>query len=780
MRIILIISIHFLAVSCTLDWTAGRFVPGAISSSQRCSKLEAAMGKVSYCSIASAYRSPTISGSGSDSDPYIICSPYELNAIASTAALMDKSFKLGADINMSCISSDHTPIGSLTSGYSGILDGNSKKISNWTRIEAAEDNVGLISYLRKGVVKDLTMENASIQGNNNVGMIVGHVNHGFLLRVHSSGTVSGNTYVGGLVGYAAWSLTQSSSSAAVLANSIAGGLAGGTGHMQIGSSSFSGTVTVTGGTAGGIAGISGGMIANCYNTGNITGGADKIGGIAGSTSYHIHNSFSTGPVSGTVTVGGIVGSMTSATTTLFNSFSTGDVYGNGGTSANVGVLYGTNAGATTNSYYFSGSTCDADTATVGIQACGTNSTGSHATVSDFYSSANPPLSSWDFQNNSGDGTNNFWEERATAFPVAWYENPEAFTPPFSGAGTETSPYLITTEAEFNSIGMNPRLLESHFRLDANLDFTGGFTQLSSEEAPFYGSFDGNGNTLSNITHTKTTAFSGVFGMVAKSAITDLTVTGVSITGGVFSGGLVGYTLGTVTQARSTGSLTGSYHVGGLVGLSAGSVTSSSSAVAVAGPGSALGGLVGNNYGTIIKSYSTGNVTNGTSHIGGLAGTSSGSLIEDSYATGNVSTGGVWISNYGGLVGYFSGGTIRRSYATGNVTAANNSYAGGFVGNNVAGAEIVNCFSTGNVAGNGGATRTGPLVGNSLLTITNSYSLATSTCDSGSAGGIQACNVLGTGTIPLLTDFHDTNTSPIDQWDFTDVWNSDGASLPLLQ
>lgn len=679
---------------------------------------------------------------------------------------------------MSCIAGDHTPIGTLASGYSGVFDGNSKEIRNWTRIEAAEDYVGLFSYLSKGIVKDLTMENATVQGNNNVGIIAGGTNHGYLLRVHSSGTVSGNTYVGGLNGYAAWSLTQSSSSATVTANSIAGGLVGGTGHVQIGSSSFSGSVTVTGGTAGGIVGITGGMIANCYNTGNITGGADKIGGIAGSSGYHIHNSFSTGSISGTVTVGGIVGVMTSATTTLLNSFSTGDVYGNGGSSANVGVLYGTNAGATTNSYYFSGSTCDADTATVGIQACGTNSTGSYAVVSDFYSSANPPLSGWDFQNNSGDGTNNFWEERATAFPVAWYENPEAFTPPFSGSGTEASPYLITTEAEFNLIGMNPRLLESHYRLDANLDFTGGFTQLSSEEAPFYGSFDGNGNTMSNITHTKTTAFTGVFGMVAKGVISNITVNNVNVTGGVFAGGLVGYSLGTVTQARSTGSVIGTYHAGGLVGLTVGTVSNSSSSVSVSGPGSALGGLVGNSTGAITHSFATGNVTNGNGHIGGLVGISSGT-IENSYATGNVATGALWVSNYGGLVGNLSG-SVLNSYATGDVSAANNSYTGGLIGNNSASAVIENCFSTGNVYSNGTSTRTGPLVGNTLLTITNSYYLSTASCDSGSAVGIQACNVLGTGTIPLLSDLHDTDTAPLDQWDFTTIWSSDALSLPLLQ
>lgn len=774
--------------SCSLDWTAGflHFTGGNISSistSARCSTLQDYLGTSDYCSAAAQFTSPTLSGSGTEADPYVLCSPYELNAIGTSAALINKSFRLDADLDMSCISGNHTPIASAAAGYSGVFDGNKKEIKNWKRQNAAEDSVGLFSYIDEAVVKDLTLTNATVQGNNYVGLLAGDNFGAFFLRIKTSGTVSGNTYVGGIVGREAISLSQSSSSATVSASSIAGGLVGGGGHIQIASSSFTGSVTVTSGTAGGLIGSTWGMIANSFSTGSVTGGADKIGGLVGTSSYHIHNSYSTGAVSGTTLVGGLIGSLTSAGSVILNSFSTSDVTGNGGSSANVGVLFGTNAGTVTNSYYYAGASCDADSSVAGVDACGTTATGSVAAVTDFHSKLNAPLSSWDFQGGSADGTDDFWEEKAGGLPIAWYDDPEAFTPSFSGAGTESSPYLITTEAEFNSIGMNPRLMESHYRLDADLDFTlTGFKQLGSEEAPFYASFDGNGKSLSNFTVSKNTAFAGAIGLMAFKEVRDLTVIGASVTGSTFIGAVVGYTFGSVTNCHSSGSVTGTYHVGGLVGLNVGAVTgSSSSATLSTVSGSSLGGLVGNNYGTITKSFATGNISNANAHSGGFVGTNSGT-IEDSYSTGNVDTIAGFRTNFGGFVGNLSGtGKITNSYSTGNVShSGGNGYVGGFVGNNGASTEIVNCFSTGNVTNNGAAAKTGPLVGNSLLTITNSYSLATASCDSGDAAGVQACNALGTGTIALLTDLHNTSTAPLDQWDFVTIWDSDGASLPTLR
>ena len=85
----------------------------------------------------------------------------------------------------------------------------------------------------------------------------------------------------------------------------------------------------------------------------------------------------------------------------------------------------------------------------------------------------------------------------------------------------------------------------------------------------------------------------------------------------------------------------------------------------------FGGLVGWNNGSssiIQNSYATGTVSSGTEarRTGGLVGQNNGKVF-DSYATGNVSGG---TQGSGGLVGYNAiGATIARTYAAGTVNAS---------------------------------------------------------------------------------------------------------------
>ena len=167
-----------------------------------------------------------------------------------------------------------------------------------------------------------------------------------------------------------------------------------------------------------------------------------------------------------------------------------------------------------------------------------------------------------------------------------------------------------------------------------------------------------------------------------------------------------------------------------------------------------GGLVGNSgSGSIIEnSYATGNVSASSgnfSYAGGLVGSSGSSRIENSYATGNVdstSTGGE--SYAGGLVGYSNiGSTIETSYATGNVSASSASsysYAGGLVGfNSTSNGRIANSYATGNVGSTstGQESYAGGLVGYSGNGSTIETSYATGKVDSTSSypGGLVGFN-----------------------------------------
>ncbi|WP_176256934.1 filamentous hemagglutinin N-terminal domain-containing protein [Derxia lacustris] len=195
------------------------------------------------------------------------------------------------------------------------------------------------------------------------------------------------------------------------------------------------------------------------------------------------------------------------------------------------------------------------------------------------------------------------------------------------------------------------------------------------------------------------------------------------TSGGSAGGLVGSSIGNITDSYATGAVTATggdtpiAFIGGLVGY--GSSTSlvrtwASGAVTVTN-GYNVGGLIGADdtgwdtpdYKTRIESsYSTGPVTiywNLTSTIGnnagGLVGKNSEVPISDSYSTSNVTVLSKYAFDYvGGLVGNNAFGTITGSHASGNVYASGNAgWVGGFAGNN-AGGNISNSSASGNVTG----------------------------------------------------------------------------------
>ena len=291
-----------------------------------------------------------------------------------------------------------------------------------------------------------------------------------------------------------------------------------------------------------------------------------------------------------------------------------------------------------------------------------------------------------------------------------------------GEGTVDKPYRIATAADMNEIGANTEDWGSHFVMvnDINLaEYTGTeFNIIGNKHTPFAGVFDGNSHTISNFTYIATdTWYIGLFGYAGGSAviknltlvdpyinpadgsgfvgclvgglrfgtITGCGVEGGSVSGGYYTGGLVGYNLGTISNCYAAGSVSGGYEcTGGLVGSNRGSILNCYATASISGV-KYTGGLVGRNYGTISNCYAEYSVT-GANRTGGLVGESSGT-ISNCYAEGSV-TG----TNYstGGLVGYNWGGTISNCYAESSVTGD------GHIGKNYKGA-IENCYATSSVS-----------------------------------------------------------------------------------
>ncbi len=278
------------------------------------------------------------------------------------------------------------------------------------------------------------------------------------------------------------------------------------------------------------------------------------------------------------------------------------------------------------------------------------------------------------------------------------------------------------------------------------------------------------NSFSAATVLGTGSNSGEIGGLVGSIGASVELIGSSATGPVeatsgFVGGLVGRSDGTVTEGSAAGSVTvmigvtetiteGDYNIGGLVGYSVGTVSGSATgSVTVTVPSGRgrsdnIGGLVGRSEGTVSGS-AIGSVTvTGTSdYVGGLVGYNRGTVSGS--ATGSVAAPG---NNVGGLVGYSEGlagqgvGTVSGS-ATGSVTSTGNNI-GGLVGYSRGG--MVTGSATGDVTGRGAsgdavAVNVGGLVGYSAAAaaVSGWYATGTVTGDN-NVGGLVGNNT-GVGT-----------------------------------
>jgi filamentous hemagglutinin family protein len=185
--------------------------------------------------------------------------------------------------------------------------------------------------------------------------------------------------------------------------------------------------------------------------------------------------------------------------------------------------------------------------------------------------------------------------------------------------------------------------------------------------PFAGTFEGLGNTVTNLTiNDNTSPYVGLFGQ-STGRIQDVGLVDAKVSGtaaGAAVGALVGFNNGTLNAAYVMGQVMGGANasVGGLVGDNGGVMTGDYATGAVAGgSGADVGGLVGTNDPTgstyyqpqIYQAYSTASVNGGpSSTVGGLVGLDMGyGEIQSTYATGAVSGGARAL--LGGLVGQAS-------------------------------------------------------------------------------------------------------------------------------
>ena len=235
----------------------------------------------------------------------------------------------------------------------------------------------------------------------------------------------------------------------------------------------------------------------------------------------------------------------------------------------------------------------------------------------------------------------------------------------NGSYTVTSADGLINVAEL----VNGGKTDINITLGKNIDLTGkGWTPIGTNyEKRYKGTFDGRGHTIKGLTVTTNDQFVGLFGYLDKAGtVKNVVMEGIQITSNHVlmsgnTGGVVGYSWGTIENCSVSGSVSGTVYVGGVVGVQiGGSITGCSSSATV----------------------------KGTVDVGGVAGqTNSSATLTACYATGNVTIEINPEKNIAGgsLVGMNAGSSLLACYATGNVTSTGSStgnvHIGGFLGNN---------------------------------------------------------------------------------------------------
>ena len=265
--------------------------------------------------MPAALAADTLSGSGTEDDPYLLATAADLKAfrdMANAEASSKLCATLTADIDLG--GEAWTPFEGPTLGgaYAGTFDGANHTIKGLSVNSTSSKGVGLF-----GTVCGATIKNLKVEGNV---------------------SASNSFFVGGIVGR-----TQTSAT--------------------IDSCSFAGTVTSTkkSGASNATAGIVGKVnkgpvtITNCANTATVNGNGNIAAGIlgyGGSNKVTIENCYNTGAISGQHYASGICGSSTikEQTSSIRNCYNSGTITATNGGNYYAGITANFK-GTISNSYY---------------------------------------------------------------------------------------------------------------------------------------------------------------------------------------------------------------------------------------------------------------------------------------------------------------------------------------------------------------------------------------------------------------------------------------------
>ncbi|HDR03796.1 MAG TPA: hypothetical protein ENN84_00940, partial [Candidatus Marinimicrobia bacterium] len=701
-------------------------------------------------------------GSGTSSSPWQIRTAQNLSNLRNYlgSGNSGKYFKMMNDIDLTDYLSEGgagyaawstagwLPIGDNTNNFYGKFEGNHLTISNLS-INRTTMFQGLFGKINGATILNLNVSSANFANCGwHSGILCGTATNALIRNCHFSGTM--NT-----------------------SKSLTGGICGVLDGVTLESSSYTGTITSTNGHIGGICGESvNSSIKNNFANVNISGIFD-IGGLIGSFSNgnQVDQCYSVGTIEGTSSIGGFIGASRETTdlSTVSNSFSRVNItLKSGGTSSSAAAFCGqlnpgdnrtfTDCYATgwikltsaspelqTNNGFinllgeYAGiiiSNCYWDAESSGSSGPGALTTAPIAQNSAQMKKSISFLNAgWDFEGETSNGEDDIWgmnPDVNDGFPFLMWTG-ETHNPPadFSGgSGTELSPWQISSAEDLNTLHhyCGNTHSDKYFILTQDIDLSAylqsggagyavwinsGWEPVGTSASPFYAHFDGNEKSISGLSISRgTTSDVGLFGAVDGSAISDLSISGTTISGKINVGVLAGNILN----------------------------------------------------GSAISNCSADADLSGEIQVGGLAGNISNSSISSSFALGDVSA----FDRSGGFCGYSMASTISNCYSRGNVTRPVNEsgiFIGGFLGFSDENTSVSNCYSTGSVIFIGESPEIRTNLGFNSVNQGTFSNCFWDTERSGASTNPTTTGVTGKTTAQLNTQSTFTDAG----WDYSSVW-----------
>lgn len=160
-----------------------------------------------------------------------------------------------------------------------------------------------------------------------------------------------------------------------------------------------------------------------------------------------------------------------------------------------------------------------------------------------------------------------------------------------GSGTKLSPYVILNAEQLAHLsfvvgGNDADYIGKYYKLGADILLNDGkiindkgalvadssklhkWTPIGNSSVAFSGHFDGNGFSISGMFINTTSSHNGLFGNVSGS-VSNLTVENSWVTGGKFTGGIVGLNIGTLENLKNKAAVIGNEEcAGGVIGKTA--------------------------------------------------------------------------------------------------------------------------------------------------------------------------------------------------------------------